>query len=67
MENEKKILLAEIEKLIAYGKKDPTINPVLLKYLEVSDLISIKSRLLKNIGHLTKENIEWLEQFKKYE
>ena len=55
------------EKLIAYGKKDPTINPVLLEYLEISDLISIKKRLLKNMGHLSKENIEWLEQFKRYE
>ncbi len=67
MKNEKEILLAEIEKLIAYGKKDPTINPVLLEYLEISDLISIKKRLLKNMGHLSKENIEWLEQFKRYE
>lgn len=67
MENNKEILLAEIEKLIAYGKKEPTINPSLLKYLEVDDLISIKKRLLKKVGNLSNEDKEWLEQFKKYE
>ncbi len=67
MENEKEILLTQIDKLISYGKEEPTINPALLAYLEVSDLISIKKSLLEKVGHLTKENIEWLEQFKKYE
>ena len=67
MENNKEILLVEIEKLIAYGKKEPTINPSLLKYLEVDDLISIKKRLLKKVGNLSNEDKVWLEQFKKYE
>ena len=31
--NEKEILLADIEKLIAYGREEPTINPALLAYL----------------------------------
>ena len=64
---EKEILLAEIEALIAYGKEDPTINPALLAYLSMDDLISIKTKLLKRVGTLSEEDKVWLEQFKKYE
>ena len=67
METTKEVLLKEIEALISYGKEDPTINPALLAYLEHSDLLSIKKKLLEKVGHLSDEDKEWLEQFKKYE
>lgn len=68
-ENEptKEKLLADIEKLIAYGRKEPTINPNLLVYLEVEDLINTKAKLLERVGKLSDEDKEWLEQFKKYD
>ncbi len=67
MKNEKEILLADIEKLIAYGRDEPTINPALLEYLEIDDLINTKATLLERVGVLSDEDKEWLEQFKKYE
>jgi hypothetical protein len=71
MNNEKKpskeALLAEIEKLIAYGKEEATINPDLLVYLSEDDLISLKKNLLQRVGKLSEEDKIWLEQFKKYE
>lgn len=63
----KEILLADIEKLIAYGRDEPTINPALLAYLEIEDLISTKKKLLERVGILSEEDKEWLKQFKKYE
>ena len=63
----KEELLADIEKLIAYGKEEPTINPDLLAYLEVEDLISTKAKLLERVGVLSDEDKTWLQQFKKYE
>jgi len=67
-ENEEKtILLADIEKLIAYGRDEPTINPDLLAYLELEDLINTKAKLLERVGKLSVEDKEWLEQFKKYD
>ncbi len=63
----KEELLADIEKLISYGREEPTINPALLAYLEVDDLISTKKKLLERVGKLSEENKEWLEQFKKYD
>ena len=68
-ENEpsKETLLAEIEQLMSYGKSEPTINPDLLAYLEIHDLIGIKRQLLAKVGTLTKEDKAWLEQFKKYD
>ncbi len=67
MQNEKEILLADIEKLIAYGRDEPTINPTLLQYLSVDDLINTKKKLLERVGTLSEEDKAWLEQFKKYE
>jgi len=64
---EKEILLAEIEKLISYGRDEPTINPDLLAYLEIDDLINTKAKLLERVGKLSDEDKAWLEQFKKYE
>ncbi len=64
---DKEKLLDEIETLIAYGKEEPTINPSLLAYLSLDDLISIKTKLLGRAGTLSEEDKTWLEQFKKYE
>ncbi len=60
-------LLEEIEKLIAYGREEPTINPDLLAYLSLDDLAGIKRKLLERVGTLSEEDKAWLEQFKKYE
>jgi len=66
-EHSKEKLLADIEKLIAYGRDEPTINPALLEYLSLEDLINTKAKLLEKVGKLSEEDKEWLEQFKKYE
>jgi hypothetical protein len=66
-EHTKEELLADIEKLISYGREEPTIDPVLLAYLEIDDLISIKKKLMERVGKLSEEDRTWLEQFKKYE
>jgi len=63
----KEALLADIERLIAYGREEPTIHPDLLAYLEIDDLISTKKKLLERVGELSEEDKAWLEQFKKYE
>ena len=63
----KEELLNDIEELISYGREEPTINPALLAYLEIDDLISTKKKLLERVGKLSEEDKEWLEQFKKYE
>jgi len=62
----KEELLADIEKLIAYGREESTINPDLLAYLEIEDLINTKKKLLERVGKLSDEDKVWLEQFKKY-
>jgi len=62
----KEALLADIEELISYGRDEPTINPDLLAYLEIEDLINTKAKLLTRVGKLSTEDKEWLEQFKKY-
>ncbi len=66
-EQSKEDLLADIDKLISYGKEEPTINPDLLAYLEIGDLIGIKKKLLARVGKLSEEDKDWLEQFKRYE
>ena len=66
-EQTKEKLLADIEKLISYGRTEPTINPDLLAYLEINDLINTKAKLLERVGKLSEEDKEWLEQFKKYD
>ena len=64
----KEELLKEIEALLTYKPEEKLeINPNYLNYLEVEDLKSIKSGLLQKIGKLNAEDIEWLEQFKRYE
>jgi hypothetical protein len=66
-EHTKEELLADIEKLISYGREEPTIDPALLAYLEIDDLISTKKKLMERVGKLSEEDKAWLEQFKKYE
>ncbi|HIP61904.1 MAG TPA: hypothetical protein EYG98_05045 [Sulfurovum sp.] len=66
-EQSKEELLADIDKLISYGKEESTINPDLLAYLEISDLVGIRKNLLARVGKLSEEDKDWLEQFKKYE
>jgi len=63
----KEKLLKDIEKLIAYGRDEPTINPALLEYLSVEDLVNTKAKLLERVGTLSEEDKAWLEQFKTYE
>jgi len=67
LKNEKDILLAEIEKLISYGREEPTISPDLLAYLSIDDLKHTKEKLLERVGKLSDEDKVWLEQFKKYD
>jgi len=64
-EREKEELLAEIEKLMAYGREDPTIDPSLLKYLDSEALQSIVDKLKKRQKNLIEEEKEWLSQFRK--
>ena len=66
-EETKEMLLAQIEKLIAYGSGESTINPALLEYLNMNDLISMRNNLLEKAGTLKEEDKAWLEQFKRYE
>ncbi|MBD3790842.1 MAG: hypothetical protein IE918_01630 [Campylobacterales bacterium] len=66
-EETKEMLLAQIEKLIAYGSEQNTINPALLEYLTVDDLTSMRNNLMEKAGTLKEEDKAWLEQFKKYE
>ncbi|MDD3592607.1 MAG: hypothetical protein PHO65_08200 [Sulfurovum sp.] len=66
-EETKEMLLAQIEKLIAYGSGESTINPALLEYLSMSDLISMRDNLIQRVGTLKEEDKAWLEQFKRYE
>jgi len=61
----KEELLSQIEDLISYGY-EPTINPGLLEYLSIDDLISIKNNLLSKKDKLSDEDKAWLEQFRKY-
>lgn len=64
----KEKLLADIEALLKYDESDQdTIDPSLLKYLDVETLISTKRSLLARVGKLSDDDREWLEQFKRYE
>lgn len=64
---EKELLLQEIEKLMSYGKDEPTINPLLLEYLDIEALQNIKKGLENKVGTLSEDDKQWLEQFKKYD
>jgi hypothetical protein len=64
-ESAKEELLAEIEKLMAYGRREPTINPSLLQYLDLHALTEIRDRLRERSHTLKEEDKEWLQQFRK--
>jgi len=61
----KEKLLADIEKLISYGRDETTINPALLAYLTIDELEGIKARLLDRVDTLSDEDKEWLGRFRK--
>jgi hypothetical protein len=64
-ETTKRELLSDIERLIAYGKEEPVINPALLRYLSVEELENIKAKLIERVGKLDEEDKAWLQRFKK--
>ncbi len=64
---EKEQLLAEIERMISYGKEQPTINPKLLEYLDLESLKNMHAQLKKKTATLKEEDKLWLQQFKKDE
>jgi len=66
--NQKEQCLSEIEQLLSYKPEEKTtINQNYLEYLDLEDLASIKKSLMDRIGKLSQEDLEWLQQFKKYE
>ncbi len=67
--NNKEQLINDIETLLnAYGDGTPTqINPSLLSFMDEETLKSIISSLLKQKENAVESNLEWMEQFKKYD
>ncbi len=65
--NQKDKILSQIEELITYGSSDFKIEPTLIKYLSLEDLISIRERLKEQNRNLKDEDRKWLEQFIKDE
>ncbi len=61
-------LIADIEKLLnGYDGQPPThINPALLSFMDEQTLRSIIASLLEQKERTVEDNLEWLEQFKKY-
>ncbi len=61
-------LIADIEKLLnGYEGQPPThINPALLSFMDEQTLRSIIASLLEQKERTVEDNLEWLEQFKKY-
>lgn len=65
--NDKKQLLNEIKGL--WSSKEITdfdIAPELLDYLSLDDLILLKRKILNSKENLSKEQQEWLQQFKRF-
>jgi hypothetical protein len=63
-------LISDIEKLLnSYGDETPptVINPALLEFMDEDTLRSIIDSLLRQKERVNEDNVEWLEQFKKYE
>ena len=67
--NNKEQLINDIETLLnTYGDGTPTqINPSLLSFMDEETLKSIISSLLKQKENAVESNLEWMEQFKKYD
>jgi hypothetical protein len=66
-EKSKEDLLAEIERLMAYGREEPTITPSLLQYLDLQALLDIRDKLKARSSTLKEEDKAWLQQFRKEE
>ena len=64
----KEELIGDIEKLLnSYEGQQPThINPALLSFMDEQTLKSIIASLLEQKEKAVENNLEWLEQFKKY-
>jgi hypothetical protein len=66
----KEELIKDIETLLnSYdGETPPTvINPALLEFMDEETLKNIIDSLLRQKEDVNKDNLEWLEQFKKYD
>jgi hypothetical protein len=65
--NNKEKLIRDIENLLnSYGEHSTSINPAMLEFMDEATLISIIDSLLKQKESVNEDNVEWLEQFKKY-
>lgn len=64
-----KELINDIQHLLNRYEDVPqtSINPDLLEFLDRETLLSIISSLLRQQENTNESNIEWLEQFKKYD
>lgn len=64
----KETLIRDIESLLnSYeGQSSTTIDPKMLSFLDEASLRSIIESLLKQKEKAVENNLEWLEQFKKY-
>lgn len=70
MPSSKETLIHDIETLLnSYGDETPptVINPALLAFMDEETLKSIIDSLLRQKETVNEDNIEWLEQFKKYD
>lgn len=69
MESTKQQLINDIQNLLnRYEGLSPTfINPALLEFMDRETLLSIISSLLKQQENTSKDNLDWLEQFKQYQ
>jgi len=66
----KEELIKDIETLLnSYDAETPptVINPELLAFMDEETLRNIIDSLLRQKENVNKDNLEWLEQFKKYD
>ncbi|WP_456485920.1 hypothetical protein [Hydrogenimonas sp.] len=62
---EKEKLLREIEKLLSFDGNDTTINPDYLEFFTMEELESIRRELERKYENMVKDNLEWMQRFKK--
>ena len=69
MESTKEQLIHDIENLLnSYeGGSETHINPDLLAFMDEETLKSVIGSLLRQKEKTVESNLEWLEQFKKYD
>lgn len=69
MSNKKYQLIADIEKLLnSYeGGSVTYIDPSMLEFMDEATLKSIIDSLLRQKEKTVESNMDWLEQFKKYD